>query len=88
MKDVVNRGVPEMTSSEKTEMEENLRSELAEAERRLDEAASLEAELRHLLHNHGRGSAGMLADAQLFRAEARIRYRLALKTFSHFVMGR
>ena len=64
-----------------SEMEEKLRAELLEAEKLLDQAASLEDELQE----HDTGT--LAADARLFRAEARKQYRGALKRFTSFVMG-
>ena len=67
--------------SKTPEIEEKLRAELQEAEKVLDEAATLEVELQ------GRDSGNLVADAKLFRAEARNRYRRALRRFTSFVMG-
>ena len=64
-----------------SEMEEKLGAELLEAEDLLDQAVSFEYELQ------GRGSGSLLADAKLFRAEARKRYRRALRCFTSSVMG-
>jgi hypothetical protein len=52
-----------------SELEEKLRAELLEAKKLLDEATSLEEEL----HDHGTGT--LVADARVFRIEARNRYR-------------
>jgi hypothetical protein len=67
--------------SKMSDLEQNLRAELQEAEKVLDQAASLEDELQD------GGSETLLADAKVFRAEAGKRYRRALRRFTSFVVG-
>ena len=64
-----------------SEVEEKLRAELLEAEKLLDQAASLEEELQ----DHDTGT--LIADARVLRADARKQYRRALKRFTSFVMS-
>jgi len=64
-----------------SEMEETLRAELLEAQKLLDQAASLEEELQ------GHDTGTLLADARVFRVDARKQYRRALRRFTSFVMG-
>jgi hypothetical protein len=67
--------------SRMSEVEEKLRADLLEAEKVLLQAASLEIEVQD------QGSDTLLANARLFRGEARQRYRRALRRFTDFVMG-
>jgi hypothetical protein len=76
-----------MDEGSHVDVEEELRAELLDAGKRLDEATSLENELGELLFDRRIAPDGMLANAKRFRVEARKQYLYALKRFTSFVMG-